>query len=380
MLCSHHLYRLTDPETLVVGCQKPYTWLLNNVIIPIRYNYTYTRGVLFYGPPGNGKTLLAKKFVSLLKDVDKRNWNFFSYTSSDFLRKYLGEGEMRLKQIFAEAREKSPSVIFFDEIDSLCPNRNLSKDQSFVSLTSTLLVEMNDLSDVIVIGATNRLDTIDPALRRPGRFDYECFFNLPTKHERYELLSFFLKEQKHNCNVSILSDVTKNYTIADLKHIIDMSKLCLLRDNENVLQMHHVEMNLKKRVDLPKKFIKAIKSKLFPFLHRTTLFAGENSQFITSAFEMCEFESCCVVDSFPIASKECKYFIMFRTAQLYNMYPIEFEAFFEFVSLNSEKYVIAHEQFNFLDVEKFFKTVYHTSTLKIGDDNFQNMASKLFVV
>jgi SpoVK/Ycf46/Vps4 family AAA+-type ATPase len=142
----------------------------------------FSGGVLFYGPPGTGKTLVARALVNECSSPDRRI-AFFMRKGADCLCKYVGESERQLRLLFDQAYQQRPSIIFFDEIDGLAPVRSARQDQIHASIVSTLLALMDGLDnrgEVVVIGATNRLDAIDPALRRPGRFDREFRFSLPT--------------------------------------------------------------------------------------------------------------------------------------------------------------------------------------------------------
>ena len=146
------------------------------------YKIKPPRGVLFYGPPGTGKTLVARALVNECSSADRRI-AFFMRKGADCLCKYVGESERQLRLLFDQAYQQRPSIIFFDEIDGLAPVRSARQDQIHASIVSTLLALMDGLDnrgEVVVIGATNRLDAIDPALRRPGRFDREFRFSLPT--------------------------------------------------------------------------------------------------------------------------------------------------------------------------------------------------------
>uniref|UniRef100_A0A665VIB8 AAA+ ATPase domain-containing protein n=1 Tax=Echeneis naucrates TaxID=173247 RepID=A0A665VIB8_ECHNA len=141
------------------------------------------RGCLFYGPPGTGKTLVARALANECSQGDKKV-SFFMRKGADCLSKWVGESERQLRLLFDQAYLMRPSIIFFDEIDGLAPVRSSRQDQIHSSIVSTLLALMDGLDsrgEIVVIGATNRLDSIDPALRRPGRFDREFLFNLPDK-------------------------------------------------------------------------------------------------------------------------------------------------------------------------------------------------------
>lgn len=169
------------------------------------------RGILFHGPPGTGKTLMARILADrcsrLLQQTaataaaegghpsptqQHQRVSFFLRNGSDCLSKWIGEAERNLRNLFHEARAKEPAIIFFDELDGLAPDRSArNADQGHVSLVATLLALMDGLDDrgrVVVIGATNRVDSLDSALRRPGRFDREFYFGLPSEAARRQIL------------------------------------------------------------------------------------------------------------------------------------------------------------------------------------------------
>ncbi|KAG0267154.1 ATPase AAA domain-containing protein 2B [Mortierella polycephala] len=167
------------------------------VILPLLYPEVYShfqimppRGVLFHGPPGTGKTLLARALASSCS-TETQKVAFFMRKGADCLSKWVGEAERQLRLLFEEAKAWQPSIIFFDEIDGLCPVRSSKQEQIHSSIVSTMLALMDGLDgrgQVIVIGATNRIDAIDPALRRPGRFDREFYFPLPNEAARRAII------------------------------------------------------------------------------------------------------------------------------------------------------------------------------------------------
>ncbi|KAG5635659.1 hypothetical protein H0H81_010495 [Sphagnurus paluster] len=160
-----------------------------------KFNVTPPRGVLFHGPPGTGKTLLARALATSCRS-DGRSISFFMRKGADCLSKWVGEAERQLRLLFEEARASQPSIIFFDEIDGLAPVRSAKQDQIHASIVSTLLALMDGMDgrgQVVVIGATNRPDAVDPALRRPGRFDREFYFGLPKLEAREKILGIMTK-------------------------------------------------------------------------------------------------------------------------------------------------------------------------------------------
>lgn len=147
-------------------------------------------GVLMWGPPGCGKTLLAKAVAN------ESRANFISVKGPELLNKYVGESERAVRQVFQRARASAPCIIFFDELDALVPRRNSSLSESSARVVNTLLTELDGLNDrqgIFVVGATNRPDMIDPAMLRPGRLDKTLYIELPSADERVEILKTLTK-------------------------------------------------------------------------------------------------------------------------------------------------------------------------------------------
>ncbi|KAK7691101.1 hypothetical protein QCA50_006204 [Cerrena zonata] len=216
----------------VGGLEEHISQLREMTLLPLLYpdlfknlNITPPRGVLFHGPPGTGKTLLARALAASTRH-DGKGVSFFMRKGADCLSKWVGEAERQLRLLFEEAKNQQPSIIFFDEIDGLAPVRSSKQDQIHASIVSTLLALMDGMDgrgQVIVIGATNRPDAIDPALRRPGRFDREFYFPLPSFEAREKILSIMTKkwtgwetdQGEENCRG--LAKLTKGYGGADLR-------------------------------------------------------------------------------------------------------------------------------------------------------------------
>lgn len=187
-----------------------------------KFKITPPRGVLFHGPPGTGKTLLARALSNAVSANGKKV-TFYMRKGADALSKWIGEAERQLRMLFEDARKNQPSIIFFDEIDGLAPVRSSKSEQSLASIVATLLALMDGMDDrgqVVIIGATNRPDNVDPALRRPGRFDREFYFPLPDVTARRSIIDIHTK----NWNPSLpddfknqLAELTKGYGGADLR-------------------------------------------------------------------------------------------------------------------------------------------------------------------
>lgn len=187
-----------------------------------RFHVTPPRGVLFHGPPGTGKTLLARALASSVSSGGKKV-TFYMRKGADALSKWVGEAEKQLRLLFEEARKNQPSIIFFDEIDGLAPVRSSKQEQIHASIVATLLALMDGMDgrgQVIVIGATNRPDSVDPALRRPGRFDREFYFPLPDVAGRRKILDIHTKGWDPPLQDKFkdqLAEITRGYGGADLR-------------------------------------------------------------------------------------------------------------------------------------------------------------------
>uniref|UniRef100_A0A672SUW1 ATPase family AAA domain-containing protein 2 n=1 Tax=Sinocyclocheilus grahami TaxID=75366 RepID=A0A672SUW1_SINGR len=223
------------------GLGKHISALKEMVVFPLLYPEVFEkfkiqppRGCLFYGPPGTGKTLVARALANECSQ-DERKVAFFMRKGADCLSKWVGESERQLRLLFDQAYQMRPSIIFFDEIDGIAPVRSSRQDQIHSSIVSTLLALMDGLDsrgEVVVIGATNRLDSIDPALRRPGRFDREFLFSLPDREARKDILKIHTRQwdpQLSDAFLEELADKCVGYCGADIKAVCSEAALCALR-------------------------------------------------------------------------------------------------------------------------------------------------------
>jgi transitional endoplasmic reticulum ATPase len=195
------------------------------VELPLRHPELFQRlgieppkGVLLHGPPGCGKTLLARAVAN------ESEANFFSINGPEIMSKFYGESEARLREIFQQAQQNAPSIIFIDELDAIAPKREEVTGEVERRVVAQLLALMDGLSgrgNVIVIGATNRPGALDPALRRPGRFDREIEIGVPDKQGRYEIVQIHTRGMPLADDVDLkkLSDMTHGYTGADLSSL-----------------------------------------------------------------------------------------------------------------------------------------------------------------
>ncbi|GFP81300.1 ATPase family aaa domain-containing protein at1g05910, partial [Phtheirospermum japonicum] len=201
----------------------------------VSYNINPPRGVLLCGPPGTGKTLIARALASAASKAGQKV-SFYMRKGADVLSKWVGEAERQLKLLFEEAQKNQPSIIFFDEIDGLAPVRSSKQEQIHNSIVSTLLALMDGLDSrgqVVLIGATNRVDAIDGALRRPGRFDREFNFPLPDCEARGEILDIHTRKWKQPPSKDLKSELAAScvgYCGADLKALCTEAAIRAFRE------------------------------------------------------------------------------------------------------------------------------------------------------
>ncbi len=219
-----------------IGGLRPVIQKVREMIeLPLRHPELFERlgveapkGVLLHGPPGTGKTLLARAVAS------ETNANFLSTGGPEIMSKYYGESEERLRDVFKEAQENAPSIIFIDEIDSIAPKREEVTGEVEKRVTSQLLSLMDGLQSrgkVVVIGATNRPNAIDPALRRPGRFDREIEIGVPDRDGRLEVLEIHTRGMPlaEDVDLKKLADVTHGFVGADLESLAKEAAIRALR-------------------------------------------------------------------------------------------------------------------------------------------------------
>ncbi|MFX1512393.1 MAG: CDC48 family AAA ATPase [Promethearchaeota archaeon] len=198
------------------------------------YSYAKTevpKGILLYGPPGTGKTLLVKAIAHEAES------NFISIKGPEVLSKWVGESEKAIRETFRKAKQAAPCIIFFDELDALAPTRGGSQQDTGVTerVISTLLTEMDgleELRDVVIIGATNRPDIIDPALLRPGRFDRLIYVPLPDQITRKKVFTVHLRDKPigEDVNLKKLVQLTEGYSGADIYAIIKEATMLAIRE------------------------------------------------------------------------------------------------------------------------------------------------------
>ncbi len=219
------------------------------VELPLKYPEIFKKlgieppkGILLYGPPGVGKTLLAK---ALANEVGAY---FIAINGPEIMSKFYGESEQRLREIFEEARKNAPAIIFIDEIDAVAPKRDEvvgEVERRVVAQLLTLMDGLQGRGDVIVIGATNRIHAVDPALRRPGRFDREIEIPIPDKNGRLEILMIHTRNVPlaEDVDLEKLAEITHGFTGADLAALVKEAALRTIRRSININDLDQDSIN-----------------------------------------------------------------------------------------------------------------------------------------
>ena len=228
------------------------------------------KGIFLYGPPGCGKTLLAKAVAH------ESEANFISVKGPEILSKWVGESEKAVRKIFRKARQVSPSIIFFDEIDSIASVRGMEVGSRVGErVVDQILTEMDgleELSNVIVIGATNRPDIVDPSLLRPGRFDRKILVPAPDKKAKLEILKVHTKNMPlaEDVDLEYIAEKTENFSGADLEGLVREAAMIALRENKDAekVTMAHFKKALEEMTPSINK--ETIKSYELPKIKKTT--------------------------------------------------------------------------------------------------------------
>jgi transitional endoplasmic reticulum ATPase len=252
--------------------------------LPLRHPELFERlgveapkGVLLHGPPGTGKTLLAKAVAR------ETTANFISIGGPEIMSKFYGESEERLREIFKEAEENAPSIIFIDEIDSIAPKRDEVTGETERRVVAQLLALMDGLESrgkVVVIGATNRPNALDPAIRRPGRFDREIEISIPNRNGRLEILQIHTRGMPLDADVNLekLADLTHGYAGADLAALCKEAAMHSLRRiiPEMDLEMESIPVEILNKINVKRDDFFAALREMQPSSLREVLIESPN--------------------------------------------------------------------------------------------------------
>jgi len=227
-----HWNQIGGLEDVKEELKEAVEWPLKNPEVFTRMGIRPPKGILLFGPPGCGKTLLARAVAT------ESEANFITIKGPEVFSKWVGESEKAIREVFRKGRMAAPAVIFFDEVDSLVPRRGMGYADSGVTerVISQLLTEMDGilaLEDMVVIAATNRPDIVDPAILRPGRFDRLIYVPEPDQKARLEILQLYTKEMPLTTDVDLprLAEMTKNYSGADIEALCREAALKALRND-----------------------------------------------------------------------------------------------------------------------------------------------------
>lgn len=226
----------------VAGMRELKLILENDIIMPFlepeiyrKYKVPLPNGVLLYGPPGCGKTFIARKLSSMLK------YNFVELKPSDLASIYVHGTQEKIGTIFRQAEEQKPTILFFDEIDAFIPGRDQGVGHHYSAEVNEFLAQLNECSDrgILVVGATNYLNRVDVAVRRPGRFDKKIYIGPPDLEARVEAIKLYMKDrpQEEIDYYSVLTDKDL-YSYADLELVVNEAARKALLTREPVTRKH----------------------------------------------------------------------------------------------------------------------------------------------
>jgi transitional endoplasmic reticulum ATPase len=224
-------------EDVKQSLKEAVEWPLSQPEVFKRMGIHAPRGILLYGPPGTGKTLLAKAVAHESKA------NFISIKGPEVLSKWVGESEKAVRELFKKARQVAPTIVFLDEIDSIAPRRGTFEGshvtESVVNQLLTSIDGLESMEGVVVIGATNRPDIIDPGLLRPGRFDRLLLIPAPDSVSRLEILKIHTKDMPLAKDVSLdeIAEKTVGFSGADIDALCREAAMTALRDDINVKEV-----------------------------------------------------------------------------------------------------------------------------------------------
>ncbi len=215
----------------------------------LKYGVKLPRGVLLVGPPGVGKTLIAKAVAG------EANVPFFYQSGASFVHIYVGMGAKRVRELFSKAKAHAPSIIFIDEIDAIGKERSGKSNDEREATLNELLTQMDGFEEdngIIVIAATNKIEVLDEALLRAGRFDRRVFIGLPNVQDRKKILQLYLKNKKYDFDLDLLVSQTAGFNSAALSTLINEALLHMIKRDDHQLNQDDIEC-AKNKIEFGKK-------------------------------------------------------------------------------------------------------------------------------
>jgi ATP-dependent metalloprotease FtsH len=222
---------------------------LNNPKKYQKYDVVLPKGILLVGPPGVGKTLIARAVAN------EANVPFFYQSGASFVQIYVGMGAKRVKELFEVAKAKAPSIIFIDELDAVGKSRGLGGNEEREATLNELLTQMDGFdgnSGVIVLSATNKIEVLDEALLRAGRFDRRIFLTLPSKNDRYEILKLYFKGKSTSIELEKLASDTSGFSSAALATLVNEALLNMIKREDNTINYDDIDI-AKRKIQFGKK-------------------------------------------------------------------------------------------------------------------------------
>jgi ATP-dependent Zn protease len=275
-----------DLEEIVEFLREPFKFKQLDLKMP--------KGVLLVGPPGVGKTLLAKAIAS------EADVPFFYHSGANFVQIYVGMGAKRVKELFKKAKEMAPSIIFIDEIDAIGKSRDKLNNEEREATLNQLLVEMDGFEEnlgVVVIGATNRVDILDNALLRAGRFDRRVFIELPNIREREQIIRYYLRNKRFDFDIKEVAKSTAGFSPATLEVLINEAALDAYKERSSIIKIKHI-YNVMDKVMYGKKRVKIYSKK-----EKEILALSQSAKGVMASLFGFDFEKLSLLSPFRVSTE-----------------------------------------------------------------------------